>query len=472
MTRKSGPVWIAAIGVVALCPIAPSAAEASLAPDSAICFSPPTVGNELLIANLTPVGADRPGWGRLVDAGGRAGATTSNVNFAPGSVDPNVALATNRSGSTLCYQAGGPGRSDVIIDLVGSIGAGIVVGYGRAPSRTVDTRESLGGARLAAGERRCFPVYGEPGQLAIMNLTPVGAVRPGHGQLMSSDTQGRPNASNVNFGPGSVDPNIAAAVIGSDGQVCFLNSVHGPVDLIADHLATLQPSGFSAAPSGSPTRLVDTRDGLGGTAISPGERRCFAVAVGTPGLMAAVNLTVVDATAPGHGRLEQSGAVPPSLQSDVSHVNFGPGTFDPNVAFARIGDDGMVCFVNSDHATVDLVADQLFAVHGTADSRRLLDTRAAVPSTTMCTTDRTCIGYAPAPSAQSGYAPGSLLWTSDGGVVWNHSEFTLSYPLQFSGFRCDAATSTCYLDGYSPGTGLNPRRDFTLTSVDAGRTWR
>ena len=43
----------------------------------------------------------------------------------------------------------------------------------------------------------------------------------------------------MNFGPGTVDPNVAAAPIGVDGKVCFVNSVHSDVHVIADHLGTI-----------------------------------------------------------------------------------------------------------------------------------------------------------------------------------------------------------------------------------------
>ena len=51
---------------------------------------------------------------------------------------------------------------------------------------------------------------------------------------------------------------------GSDGRVCFQNSVHAGVDLVADQLGWFQIGSLRAATS---VRLVDTRIGLGGAAI-------------------------------------------------------------------------------------------------------------------------------------------------------------------------------------------------------------
>lgn len=114
---------------------------------------------------------------------------------------------------------------------------------------------------VAASGRVCFAVAGSPGDVALVNLTPVLAAGGGNGQLVSSSVTLPPNASNVNFGPGSVDPNVAAAPIGPDRRVCFVNSRHTSVHLIADHLGTIAKSAYTLAdPSGAPVRKIDTRN--------------------------------------------------------------------------------------------------------------------------------------------------------------------------------------------------------------------
>ena len=113
---------------------------------------------------------------------------------------------------------------------------------------------------LRASARVCFGVAGEPGDVAVVNLTPVEAVGAGYGQLVSSDVVNPPVASNVNFAPGTVDPNIALAPIGSDGKVCYVNSPLSSVHLVADHLGTVDGDAYTpAATSGAPDRKLDTR---------------------------------------------------------------------------------------------------------------------------------------------------------------------------------------------------------------------
>ena len=151
--------------------------------------------------------------------------------------------------------------------------------------------------------------------------------------------------------------------IGTSGKVCFVNSVHGTVHLVADELGTIAKAVVKpAATGGMPKRVVDTRLGLGGGMVAPSGRLCFAVA-GSPGDLALVNLTPVDATRAGYGQLVSSDVTTPA---DASNVNFSTRTFDPNVAAAVIGADGNVCFVNSVHAAVHLVADHLLSVAGRA----------------------------------------------------------------------------------------------------------
>ena len=123
--------------------------------------------------------------------------------------------------------------------------------------------------------RLCFGVAGSPGDAAIVNLTPVEAQGAGFGLLISSDVITPPVGSNVNYGIGTVDPNVAVATIGADGKVCYANSKHTNVQLVADHLGTIPATGYTpATTSGAPDRKVDTRIGKGGAIVPPNRVGC------------------------------------------------------------------------------------------------------------------------------------------------------------------------------------------------------
>jgi hypothetical protein len=222
--------------------------------------------------------------------------------------------------------------------------------------------EARSDAAIGQSRRFCIPVAtGTPGDLAVVNITPVAATDPGSAQLVSSDVAVPPVASNVNFSTGSVDPNVAVAPVGTDGSVCFVNSVHAQVQLIVDLLTVVDAGAYTptTAPNGAPVRLADTRIGLAGTRLTPGERRCFE-APGNPGDTAVVNLTPVGADGSGNGVLVSSDT---TTSPSASSVNFGPGSVDPNLGVAAIGADGTLCFHNSDNAAVDLVADLLVTLN-------------------------------------------------------------------------------------------------------------
>ena len=339
--------------------------------------------SDVALLNLTPVAASAPGNGQLISSDVTGRPEASNVNFAPGTVDPNVAAAPLGADGKVCYLNSEHASVHVIADHLASVSkAAITLATPTgAPQRKVDTRSGLGGGMVGPNGRVCFAVAGSPGDVALVNLTPVLASDAGDGQLVSSDVKSPPVASNVNFAPGTVDPNVAAAPIGADGRVCYVNSAHSSVHVIADHLASISKSAVTlATPTGAPQRKVDTRSGLGGGMVPPNGRVCFAVA-GSPGGVALVNLTPVGATGAGDGQLVSSDVKSPPV---ASNVNFAPGSVDPNVAAAPVGADGKVCYVNSAHSSVHIVADHLASISksaitlatATGAPARRIDTRA------------------------------------------------------------------------------------------------
>jgi hypothetical protein len=389
----------------------------------------------LAIVNLTPVEARAPGFGLLVSPALAGEAPPgSNVNFSPGSVDPNTGVAVTGSAGEVCFANSGHGDVELVADVQALLLSHSFTATD-APVRRVDTRVDLGGGRLTPGETRCFEAAGTPGDVAFVNLTPVNASAPGFGLLATSTMSSTSPlaaasaASSVNFRPGSIDPNIAAARIGSDQKVCFVNSEHASIDLIVDQLFTLY--GRVARLDDAPVRRIDTRLSPG-TALAPGERRCFDVdrapgdLDGGVGDLAVVNLTPVNATAPGFGVLVSSNVTETPI---ASSVNFSPGSVDPNVAFATIGSDGNVCFINSDLASVDLVADLITTINrlsvDTASVAGRFDTRSPVIASAGCT-PVACAALT---------AGGSFLRSASADGPWEHQRF-VAHREGLSGIAC------------------------------------
>ncbi len=337
----------------------------SVEPGARTCFGVSGAAGDAAVVNLTPVGALASGSGQLVSSALTSPPVYSNVNFGPGTIDPNVAVAAIGPDGRTCFVNNSAARTGVVADHMGTIAAASYTPAtpGGAPARVVDTRIALGGTRLGPGARLCFGVGGTAGDAAVVNLTPVRATGTGDGKLVSSDVSAPPVYSNVNYSAGSIDPNVAIATIGTDGRVCFVNANLATVDLIADHMGTIAAASYAqATPSGAPVRAVDTRIALAGTRPGPGARLCFAVA-GTPGDAAVVNLTPVRAAGRGNGQLVSSDVTSPPV---YSNVNWDLGSVDPNVAIATIGADGRVCFVNNAPTSVDLIADHMGTIAAAA----------------------------------------------------------------------------------------------------------
>lgn len=350
--------------VLVTTPAGPVSADSVIA-GGRVCFDVAGATDDVAVVNLTPVGAVASGSGQLVSSDIGSPPVYSNVNFAPGSIDPNIALSAIGADGQTCFVNNGTARTGVVADHLGTIRAASYTPAtpSGAPARVVDTRTNLGGGRLAPSASLCFTVDGDPGDAAIVNLTPVRASGTGNGKLVSSDVAAPPVFSNVNYRSGSIDPNVSVATVGTDGQVCFVNAALASVDLVADHMGTIDAASYTpATPSGAPTRVVDTRRDLGGSRLAPGARLCFTVD-GEPGDAALVNLTPVLAAGRGNGQLVSSDVASPAV---YSNVNWESGSIDPNVAIAEIGGDSRVCFVNNAPGSVDLIADHMGTIDAAA----------------------------------------------------------------------------------------------------------
>lgn len=346
-----------------------------------ICFEVEGAPGDLAFVNLTPVEASGPGFGVLVSSDVVNPPLASNVNFDVGTVDPNVGTAPIGADGRVCFLNSVHNEVHLVADVLAVVPAAWVrpPSLDGTPVRYLDTRVGFGGDRLVPADSVCWSVDAEAGDLALVNLTPVGADGPGFGVIFPAD-QPRPRSSIVNYDVGTVDPNLGAVIVGEAGRICFGTSNGASVDLVADHVATIDRAAISfAGAGGSAVRVVDTRVGLGGDRIPAGKQRCF---LGAENGLAIANLTPTDPSGPGFGSMGGTA---------ISSVNYRPGAVDPNMAFVTWSAFSGHCYRNSEHADVDLVVDHLATLlPGTYDliSRRAIDTRftaLALRDTTLAT---------------------------------------------------------------------------------------
>jgi hypothetical protein len=230
-----------------------------IAPSEARCTA--AVGAEpgdYVSVNITPVLATTAGHGTMHSSDTSAG-RTSNVNFGPGTVDPNTAIVQVGTDGEICFTNSKDGPVHLVLDQLTVVDPSVIgLPTPDGAARLTDTRTDSVGV-IRADETRCTGAVGaEPGDYVSVNITPVLATTAGHGTMHSSDTSaGR--TSNVNFGPGTVDPNTAIVQVGTDGEICFTNSKDGPVHLVLDQLTVIDPSVIGLPTPSGAVRLTDTR---------------------------------------------------------------------------------------------------------------------------------------------------------------------------------------------------------------------
>ncbi|MGD9999171.1 MAG: DUF1501 domain-containing protein [Ilumatobacteraceae bacterium] len=324
----------------------------------------------------------------------RNGRMISNVDFRwiygtllDGWLGGGGSTILNGAYQNLGFLAGGPGSTpanSTPIVLGPSVASGFV---SLAPLRMFDTRDGRGG-RLGAiqqGEEWVFPIagqYGVPAEATAvaLNLTAVNATAPTYVTVWPGGTQ-RPLASNLNPVPGMAVPNLVVTQLGPGGSIGMFNN-SGGVDLVGDLVGYFTASSSLRLKALTPARLLDTRDGTGGTLgqLGPGQSLTLKVngegGVPTNAKAVALNVTVTEPSDGSFLTVWPSGEARP----EASSVNMVPGQTVPNMVLARVA-DGRIDIYNNTGAT-HVIVDVIGAFADNASGRfvaiqpgRVLDTR-------------------------------------------------------------------------------------------------
>ncbi|MEZ2389059.1 polysaccharide deacetylase family protein [bacterium RCC_150] len=228
------------------------------------------------------------------------------------------------------------------------------------PTRMLDTRNNP--APVAANGTVSFQVGGVSGipanaSAVTFNLTVANPTLNGFVTAYPSGSTA-PNASNLNYAPGQIVPNLVTVPVGSDGKVTLLNASKGTAQLIADvsgyyvPAATTSPGEFQPM---TPSRFLDTRNSV---AVGPGGTVSFQVGGvgGIPATISAVtfNFTVANPTSFGFATAYASGTTRPN----ASNLNFAKDQIVPNSVTVPVGTDGKVTLYNgSPTGTAQFIAD-------------------------------------------------------------------------------------------------------------------
>ncbi|MGI8678042.1 MAG: hypothetical protein ACR2LX_05020 [Jatrophihabitans sp.] len=261
------------------------------------------------------------------------------------------------------------------------------------PTRLLDTRTGpgtpvpgLSEIALQAAGRAGLPASGI--SAVVLNVTVASPTSVGYVAAYAYHTA-TPTASNVNFVRGQTVPNLVVAPVGDGGKVALYNGSHGTVQLIVD-VSGYYLAGTPAAQGGfgpiAPTRVLDTRDGTGGSsgAVAGNQSLAFPVTGhGVPADASAViiNVTAVSPSKVGFVTAYADGAKLPSS----SNLNLAPGRTVANLVVVPVGTGGKVALYNGSAGGVQLVADVSgyftngdpvsSGAFGALSPTRLLDTR-------------------------------------------------------------------------------------------------
>ncbi|MFJ3927678.1 PKD domain-containing protein [Streptomyces sp. NPDC090022] len=234
-----------------------------------------------------------------------------------------------------------------------------------APTRLLDTREGIGApqakvpafghARLKVAEAAQIPA----GVTAVaLNVTVTNPTKAGHVRVYAEGAD-RPETSNVNYAPGQTVPNMVIASVGESGHVEIYNHGGGEIDLIADVTGYFSKSAASGYTALGPSRVVDTREGLGaGRGQVPGHGILSTQITGRAGVPStakavALNVTVTEPNSDGHLTVYPSGGSAPT----ASNLNFTRGQTIANSVIVPIGPDGRISVRNGAGAGAHVVVD-------------------------------------------------------------------------------------------------------------------
>jgi hypothetical protein len=292
---------------------------------------------------------------------------TSNVNPRAGFPTPNLVVGTPDANRELCIFS--LAETDVLVDLAGWWEPGPDRFRSVVPTRVIDTRDAAPGAVPANTETAVVVTGDDAGAdvptgatAAVVNLTVTDTSADGYLVAYPCGTDA-PTASNLNFRGGESRAVSAIVGLAADGAMCLLSNV--ATEVIVDVNGYYGPAPqFGPAAALHPLageRIASSRDGIGGWTgpFTAGTTRSLdpvaSLAFAPEATAVTVNVTALNAQAPGFATVYPCGATRPG----VSSVNVAPGSVATNLVTVDLARDRTLCFYTS--TGVDLIVD-LFGV--------------------------------------------------------------------------------------------------------------
>jgi hypothetical protein len=284
-------------------------------------------GTRAVAVNLTSVAPATAGF-LTGYACGSTRAEVSSANFGAHADRGALAVLPVSAEGKLCVYTSA--EADLIVDVQGAF-----VDDGSrfdpvAPERLLDTR--------TAGRGQLLQVGAPAGADAVsLNLTVTGSAVAGF--LTAYPCGGAvPTVSNVNFGAGETIAGAAYVPVGDGGRVCLFTNTP-EVDVVVDLTGTFSPGGALAFTPSEPTRVYDTRSGIGGWTPIHGGGQTTDMRVAPPEAAAVTGtLTMVTPGRDGYLTAFGCGQVP-----GTSNVNATRGGVLANSVSVELAPEGRLC---------------------------------------------------------------------------------------------------------------------------------
>lgn len=308
----------------------------------------PASGVAAVALNLTAVSPVGTTWVAAYPTGA-AFPGTSSVNVPQGRDAAALVVVPVGAGGKVSLR-NGPFATDLVVDVVGyypSDGSG--AGYTKAPARRLmDARVGRGYTTLATGAPA-----GASGVVANVTLDDPAA--PGNAGIVPLAQASGPGTSSVNVTPGATMANRVLSRSDA-GSVALWTSER--MRAIVDVVGYLGPDGARYRPL-APTRIVDSRIGVGGVPRLQGGQDVAVQLTGRGGVPAGatsvvVTLTMADVVQPSHVTMWQPGT-PRSVSSDLNVSTDAPRA---NLVVAAVDASGGAV-VRLDQGAGDVIVDVL-----------------------------------------------------------------------------------------------------------------
>lgn len=224
------------------------------------------------------------------------------------------------------------------------------------------------------------------GETAVLNVTVTQPTAKGF-LTVYPDQDTTPIASTLNFVAGQTVANLVAVPVGADGKVAFHDSGTGNLQLVVDTVGELgSGTGHDTYTPVDPSRIMDTRYGIGFQGPIGGDTLMDVPVVNHGGVPAGADAVVVNLTTTqtaNNGFLKAYSSDLTSLPI-TSVSNWAKGQTVANLAVVQIGADGKIDLVNESNEAAQFIVDVVgyftrtdSATKYTANAQpiRVLDTR-------------------------------------------------------------------------------------------------